>query len=58
MARRQSKIIERAQEPSTHAGVAVAAQIVGAAFPQYAALAQAVSGLCAALAVALPERGK
>jgi len=55
--RKKNIIAARVAEPSTHAGLAMLAQVAGAFFPQYAAIAQAATVLFGTIAVALPEKG-
>lgn len=50
-------IINRATEPSTHAGIAAAAQAAAFFFPQYANIFALITAITATSAVAIPEKG-
>lgn len=43
-------------EPSTHAGIAVLATLMGGIWPQYAGLLQAITAIFGVSAIALPEQ--
>lgn len=49
-------IFARITEPSTHAGIAVVSQVLKTFAPPWAAVFDALTMLCGALAVAIPEK--
>lgn len=49
-------IVNRFKEPSSWAGFATFASLIGVTAPAYAAITLAVSGACALAAVFLPEK--
>jgi hypothetical protein len=51
------KVLNRAAEPSTWAGMAAIFQAVGFFFPQYVVLANAATVVAGCVAGAVPERG-
>lgn len=52
-----NKLLARAAEPSTHAGLAALSQALKFFAPQWGAVFDAATGLFAALAVAMKEKG-
>ncbi len=52
------KIIARLKEPSTHAGIAAAAQAAAFFLPQYAGIFAGLTMIFGGAAVATPECGK
>lgn len=56
--KKRPAILQRASEPSTHAGLAALAQVIGGFFPQYALIANVASAAFGALAVGMHEQGK
>lgn len=49
---------KRFGESSTYAGLGVLTMLASTAFPQYAAIIQAVAGVLGAGAVVVPEKGQ